>query len=304
MVKKAPPKTHRFRTFLAAIAGIIAVYLILASITVVWLNRTLTDNKTYVNTVAPLVSQPAIQDFVAQKATDQIMNSSPDPSFVASLLPTSDLNGSKTPAQIQALVEPIIKANVLKIVSSPSFAALWKSTNQAAQASLVSQLDSTTGVITLNFNPALTAVIAQLGTTQLAPIAAKVDPSPTTGVITIQSDKISQIHRYYKLFKTGTVAIVVLAILAALLSVWLSVNHAKTIRRILVGVGVLALLQAALLMAPTVVTVAKVDATTMAAARVVIEGLFHNLQLASVIVGVVCILGAIGSKIYTQKNPR
>jgi hypothetical protein len=302
MLKKSAPPTHRLRTFLAAIAGIIAVYLVLASITVVWLNRTITDNTTYVGTVAPLVSKPAVQTFIAQKVTDQLINSAPDTSLASSLLPASDFANNPSPTQVQALLEPVIKANILKIVSSPSFAALWKSTNQTAQAGLISELNSTSGVITLNFSPAITGVITQLGTTQLAPLASHITISPTAGIVTIKSNKISQIHHYYRLFQTGTVVIVIVALLAAALSIWLSVHHAKTLRRILIGVGVLALLQAVILAAPTVVTTTKIDVTTLAAAKAVIEGLFHNLQLASLIVGLVCIAAAIGSKVYSKQH--
>jgi hypothetical protein len=39
----------------------------MSSILVVWANRTLTDTATYTQTVAPLVTQPEVQQFVADK---------------------------------------------------------------------------------------------------------------------------------------------------------------------------------------------------------------------------------------------
>src|ERR1700722_16571397 len=186
MKTQTPSKTHKVRTFFAAIFGIIAVYLILASITVIWLNRTLTDNTTYVNTVAPLISQPAVQTFVAEKATDQLLTSLPTQNLEA-LVPASQLTGNQTPEQIQALAKPAVAATILKLVQSPQFATLWKTTNQTAQASLVSQLDTNPRQVTLNLSPAISSLVGGLKTTQLAPLAAQIIVMPTSGVLVIQS---------------------------------------------------------------------------------------------------------------------
>jgi len=63
-------QSHGVRTFFAGLAGTLAVYLLLTGITSVWLMRTLTDTPTFVQTVAPLATKPAIQKFVAKTVAE------------------------------------------------------------------------------------------------------------------------------------------------------------------------------------------------------------------------------------------
>jgi hypothetical protein len=72
--QKLTVKHHKLRSFFSSIFGIIAVFLIMASISVVWLNRTLVSTSTYVGTVAPMVTKPAIQNMIADKVSTQLIN--------------------------------------------------------------------------------------------------------------------------------------------------------------------------------------------------------------------------------------
>ncbi|HEY4964217.1 MAG TPA: hypothetical protein VIH90_05970 [Candidatus Saccharimonadales bacterium] len=295
-------KSHKLRSFFAAIAGIVAVYLIMSSITVIWLNRTVTDTNTYVKTVSPLIQKPEIQNFIAAKVTDQIVNNAPIHDVATSLLPPAAVNNTQTVDQLKVLLTPVIQNSVLQIVKSPAFATLWTQTNRIAHAQLVSQLNNNNGELQLNLSPAVNAVIAQIKTTDLSPIADKITVNSNTGNLDIKSSGVKKAHHYYELFKTGTWAIVAITVIAIVLSIWLSVHHLKTIRRILIGVGVLALLQALILEAPVFINVSSTDKVTQDAAKAFAEALFHNLQLASLIVGVLCILAAIASKIYEKRK--
>ena len=291
---------HGIRTFFASIAGIIAVYLIMASITSVWLNRTLTDTPTYVNTVAPLVTNPAIQNFISQKVASQLVNSVPSQDLAIAILPASDLNSSQTPAQLKALLTSTVQSNVLQIVKSPSFATLWRNTNETAHTLLLSQLNSNSNQLTLDLTPTIQGVISELKTTQLSSVADKITLGPNSGRVNIKNSGITQVHKYYKSFQDGTILVVSITIIALILSVWLSVHHSRTLRRILFGVGILALLQALVLSIPRFITLPGIDQASQAAAKAFIEAIVQNLFLASLIIGIVCMVTAIGSKLYTN----
>lgn len=298
---KALVKSHKVRTFFASIAGAIAVYLILSSITVVWLNRTLTNTNTFVGTVGPLVSKPAVQNFIAEKVTDQLLDNTPTQDLAKTLLPANELKGAPAPQQLKQLLDPIVKNDVLQIVKSPAFQTLWENTNRTTHAALVAQLNnSNANSITLDLSPAINGVVAELKASQLKPVAKHITIKSDTGKLNIKSDNINRIHNYYEWFKEGTVAIVILTVLMIALSIWLSVHHGKTARRILLTTGILAILQGLLLEAPTVVKLPGNDPVQQAAAKAFAEALVHNLQLASVAIGVLCIAAAIGSKLYVQ----
>ncbi len=302
---KVPAKTpvvqhHRVRTFFASIAGAIAVYLILASVTVVWLNRTLTDTNTFVATVGPLASKPAVQNFVAEKVADQIVQNAPTQDLANQLLPASQIKG-QTPDAIRRQLESVVQSSVRQIIASPSFQTLWENTNRSAHAALVSQLNNANvSSISLDLSPAINGVVTELKTTQLKPIAKAIKIKPDTGKLDIKSDKISRIHDYYQKFKEATLAIVALAALMVALTIWLSVHHGKTARRILMSTGVLAIVQGLALTAPSVVKLPGNDVAAQAAARAIAGSLLHNLQIASFAIGAVCIIAAVGSMLYVK----
>lgn len=299
---KTPPPTtpvhHRARTFFASLFGIIAVWLILASVITVWLNRTLTDTNTYVAVVAPLATKPAVQDFVAQKVTEQLIKNAPTPDLANGLLPASQVN-QETVDQLKTALQPVIYSNVLKVVSSPSFATTWKDVNQAAHTALVNQMTTGSDQLTLDLHPVVVDVVNQLKATQLAPISNQITIEPNTGTLNLKNSGVSEVHRYYQDIQRGTIAIVVAAVLAVILSVILSVHHAKTIRRILMGTGVMLVLLAASIEVPALVALKITDAATQQVIVVIVQSLLRNLQIAALVGGVVCIIASLGSKLYS-----
>lgn len=298
------PKSHKVRTFFAALAGIVSIYLILASITVVWLNQTLTNTTTYVNTVAPLIKKPAIQNFIASKVTTQILNNAPTQQVANALLTPSQLSGNPSIYTLKTELTPIINSNVITIVSSNSFATLWKQTNETAHAALITQLNNDSGQIQLNLSPAINGVINELKASKLSPVANQINISPNTGVLDIKNSGVSKAHHYYKLFNEGTIAIVIAAILSLALAIILSVNHVKTIRRILLGLGILSLLEALIFEIPVILTIGKSDQSTQGAVHAFSGAIFHNIVMANIVLGIICIGAAIGSKIYTNQKSK
>jgi hypothetical protein len=293
MTEEAIPH-HRWRTFFASLFGTLAVSLVLSSLVIVWLNRTLTNTSTYVKTVAPLAHKPEIQTFIAQKATDAIVKSAPLSDLATALIPGQ--NTDKSVDQIKNLLQPVVYDNVLKVVQSPAFAQLWQNTNQMAQAALVSQLSSNSSMISLDLSPLVTGVVGQLKTTQLAAVSDQIDVKPDAA-------KISRAQQYYQNFQRATWALVATTLVLLVLAVVISVHHLKTLRRILFGTGILSLLLAFSIWASSYITVGNnSDLATKNAIVAIVQTLLHSLQLASLILGIGCIVTAVALKVYTKFN--
>ncbi len=297
--RATPIKHHRVRTTFAAFFGTIALCLILASILVVWLNQTLTNTQTYLSTVGPLVTKPAIQNFIAQKATDQIIRNSPIQD-VANTLLDDKITAERTPSQLEALVRPVIRDSILQAMKSPQFVASWKDTNRSVQQELISQLNANASKITLNFTPLVNTVITQLKQTKLSPVASKIGIKSDTANVTLKDDVIKKAHTFYRLFKAGTIVLVLITLLMIGLCVLISVHHLKTLRRIVFSTGILSLILAAILQLPAVVKLGGSDPLQQQAALAIASTLTHNLQLATLALGIVCLLIAIGSKLYSK----
>lgn len=291
------PVHHRVRTFFSSIFGLIALWLIMSSIFTVWLNRTLTDTNTYVATVEPLVSEPAVQAFIVTKATDQLLQSAPTEDLATTLLPTSETAG-KNFDELTALVRPVITDSLQQIVSSPSFRELWKSTNRSAHTQLMGQLKAGSAVITLDLSPAVTGALDELTHTKLAPISNKIEITPGLGKFDLKGGSIERAHQYYTLFQQSTLALICLTILFLGLSIIISVHHVKTFRRIIFGAGISSIVLAGILAAPSIIQLHSADPVTQAAAIAIAQTLFHGLQLAGLAIGIGCLVVVFASKIY------
>jgi len=295
-------KSHHVRTAAAAFFGVIGVLLLVNSVLVVWLNRTLTDPKTFSSTVDPLVTKPAIQTYVSQQITSQILSNTSPEELGAALLPQAQTAG-KSDEELTAQAQSYVQQNVHQVVTSAQFKTLWDNTINGVQGQIISQLNANDNQLTVDLSPAINGVVEQLKQSQLAPVAKDIAVKPDAAKLELKGKPIAKLHSLYKSFQAGTVGIVVAAVVMLAISVALSVYHSKTVRRILIVVGVTELVVSALLEAPFVIKVGDGSAQSKAALAIV-QALVRNLQLATLVIGVVCIAAAIVSKLYAVRRRR
>jgi hypothetical protein len=301
-----PVKKHHYvRTLLSSFFGFIALGLIIVSILVVWLDRTLTNTGQYVKTVAPLVTKPDVQNFVVTKVSSALLDNKDAPiQDIASQLLGPGQTAGKTDEQLKAQITPIVKDNLRSVVASPTFAALWKNNNQAIHGQLISQLNNNSQVITLNFHPLITGVIDQLSDMKLGFVKDKIAPPADVGLVTIQGKQLTNVRRAYDYFTKAMMVIVACAVLAAVLCVVVSVHHGKTFRRIALLTGVFSAILAALLSAALLIKTGGSDMEQQKMITALADGITHDLRLSLIVIAVLCIGGAIGSKIYVEKIAR
>ncbi len=293
---KPAQQSHRIRTTAAALCGVAGVLLALSSVLAVWLNQTITDAKTFSSTVEPLVTKPAIQNFVSQKITSQILDNVSTQELGAALLPTA-LPAGKTADQLTAQAQTYIQQNVQQIITSPGFRTLWGVTTTDLQKQLVSELGSSSNQLTIDLSPAINGVVQELKQGQPSVVADKIIVKPDAGKLQIAGKLITQLHWLFKLLQAATVEIVIVAILLLAASVAFAVCRSKTIRRILLTIGLAELVAFVVLEAPFWFKIGggSIDSN---AALAFIQVLIRNLQLATLVVGLVCILLAIISKLF------
>ena len=108
---------------------ILGSILAILSIAAVWINRRVVDTDAYVETVAPLADDPAIQGALADRLTEQL--------FTA--LDVEDRLGGALPEQISFLANPLtaelqsfVRDQTLKIFESEKFKQIWANANREA----------------------------------------------------------------------------------------------------------------------------------------------------------------------------
>lgn len=286
----------------AAVLGAAALMLVSASILLVWANRTLTDTNTYVATVGPVLRTPALQDYVADQITQQVITSVSLPDLANNLLGPSQL--AMAPAQQQELVKSVIHDSVINIMNSPQIQAAWTDTNRQAHAALMNELNSNAPKIAIDVTPLETAVLAQLKQSKLAAVTDNFDIGPAhPAVVGVAGGTLERIHEGYNWLRTAPWLVVLATLVCGALSVWISVHHAKTLRRMLIDTGLSSLVVAALVALSGRLKLPAADPAAAKVAAALVGTLLHGLQTALIILGVICLVAAGASKWYSRSHP-
>jgi hypothetical protein len=288
---------HRVRTTIAAVCGFIAMTLVSVSILVVWANRTLTDTPTFVAAVGPVIERPELQQYLADRATEQLVTSAPLEDLAEQLLSPAQAAG-KSPEELQSLLRPVIHDSILSVVKAPRMADAWKQTLTSNHAEVVRQLDADSGKVTLDLSQMVRAVLDEMKSTKLAPVADKLDLKPQTAKVDIKG--IEKVHQAYSGLKAAPLVVLALTLLFASLSVWISVHHMKTLRRMLVGTGVSALVTAGVIALLPVVHIPTSDPEGGKLAGALGATLLHGLQVGCLVLGAATLAAALGSKLYER----
>jgi len=136
------------------------------SVSSIWTHNQINDTDRYVRTVAPLASDPAIQQDLATRISLRLSTRLDE-------LIDAELTGDRTrflAAPLSSVVSQYIESTVLAIVSSPQFEQLWTEVQRAAHTVVSAVLTGTNsdvvtsknGEIALNLRPLVDQVIAQL----------------------------------------------------------------------------------------------------------------------------------------------
>ena len=215
----APPTTPRPRSAWWAVSS--AILLIFAcmlspvAVASVWARTQVSDTSAYVDTVAPLADDPAVQAAIANKVTTVVLDQI-DVQKVTSQALTSLSRISSLPpgvaASLPALAAPLTSGidgftrdQVNKAVASPQFATVWAQVNRIAHEQVLRLLQGKQGgalsangnAITLNLGP----IIAQVKDRMVASgfSLAQNIPVVNKSFTLVQSDQVRKVQSGYRL---------------------------------------------------------------------------------------------------------
>ena len=190
------------------------------SVTAVWASRQVSDTDRYVETVAPLADDPAVQravsDAVAREIFQQIdlrglSQQALDALSQRGVPPAVAANLAALSVPLANGIESFTRTQIDKFVASPAFATLWREANRRAHARVVDLLEGnqsgalqTNGdAVTLNLGPIITQVKQQLVANGFT-IADKV-PVVDREFVLARSDSIPRAQTLYRVLdRMGT----------------------------------------------------------------------------------------------------
>jgi hypothetical protein len=229
--KKAP----RWRRALVALFVVVGCVLAPISVIGLWTRNTLLDTNQYVDTVAPLAKDPAIQTALADRVTQQL---------VASVDIQGELKQAFPPRAefvvpfIASGFDSFVHAATLRIVQSDRFQTLWKNINRRAHSKVLAVLEGT-GTETVDTRDGkvvldLSALIDQVKKTlddRGITIFDNVGKKAPQEFVLFESEQLTKAQSGVRLLKTLTYVLPFLTLLAFAAAVVLSPNRRRTLLR-------------------------------------------------------------------------
>ena len=202
----------------SAILITIACVLAPLSVASVWASTQLSDTDAYVETVAPLADDPAVQAAIANEITTVVFDNIDVEGLTTDALDTLAAQPNVPPRVADALpalavpitngVQSFTRTQVKNFVQSPQFAQLWDQVNRIAHNQVDKLLSGEQGgavsaqgnTITLNLGPVIDQVKNRLVDRGFT-LASNI-PSVDKSFVLVQSDAIASAQGFYSTLNT------------------------------------------------------------------------------------------------------
>jgi hypothetical protein len=245
-----PKRVGRWRTVVATLLIVFGAIFVPAGIMGAWTKSQITDTNRYVQTIAPLANNAAIQDSVAENITNQIFKYVDVKGLteqVFSKLGSKGILPDFLVRQLQSLAGPVsagiqnfIREQVNKIVHSGVFATAWVEANKVAHQSLVDALSGkTNGDVTVSDGKVSVNMAALIGTVKASLSArgfgfADKIPEVNATFTIFQSKNLATAQRIYRILNPLAYVLILLAVLFLAAGAFIAKNR----RRATIGAGI------------------------------------------------------------------
>jgi hypothetical protein len=309
-----PGRARRWgRTFAAVLLIVLACVLAPLSVTSVWARSMVVDTNRYVDTMAPLAKDPAIQDAITANITRTVFTYVDIKGLTTRTL-TALADTGRLPtdvaAQLPALAGPITTGvqnftedQVRKVVESAAFAQAWETANRTAHQTLVAALTGQggtavtvkDGTVSVNLSPLIATVKQQLVAAGFQ-LAEKI-PAVNASFVVYQSADITKIQKGFHLLNRLGFWLPIICLVLIGLGVYAARNHRLAFIGAGLGVALAMLAVAIALQVVRGVYLRSVppDVLPADAATVLYDGLVRFLReavRAGILLGLVVAAGA------------
>jgi hypothetical protein len=239
---------QRWRAVIATMLIVLGCVLAPLAGVAVWARNQVTNTERYLATVAPLASDPAIQDAIADQITTQVFTYVDVQGLTVQAVDALADRGlpPQLAGQLQALSTPIAngvqsftRTQVGRIVQSPAFADAWVQANRLAHEELVAALTGEGGgTITVENDTVSINLAAFIQTVKQQLVAAGFTlaeriPQVNASFVLFQSQDITRARSAFNLLTTLGNWLPLIALLLLALGVYVAKDH----RRALIGAG-------------------------------------------------------------------
>ncbi|MCP4436120.1 MAG: hypothetical protein GY812_11605 [Actinomycetia bacterium] len=222
--------------------AVVAALLLPPSVMTVWVRNRLLDTNTYLETVEPLATDPAIQDAVANTIAEEVEGAIDLESTVKEVLP-SDL--APLASLIAAGGNNLISELSTKAVQSDQFAQIWTAANREAHKTLVlaltgqegEVLDFSDGKIVLPLDKLVQTVLGGIDDATGLDLESRA-PDISGEFVLFESDDLAEIQSLVRFFDMLSWFLPILTLLLLVGAVLVAPDRRLGVRRAGIAVAV------------------------------------------------------------------
>jgi hypothetical protein len=290
----------RWRRFLVGFLVVLVCVLAPLSVMGVWLRNTVLHTDQFVDTLAPLSDDPDVENAVANRVTNALVDSTDLEDRISDALPA---RAKPAAPFITGGAEQVVHTAALKIAQSDQFDELWERMLRRAHTQVVAvlqgkgtdNLTTKNGQVVLRIGPVAEKVLDALQ--QRTSLFDDVDVQRVDReIVLVDSEDLRKAQGAVDVFDTiaNYLPFVLLALLA--IAIWLSGNRRRTILRAALGIALgMALLLIIFNLGRTLYLDALPASVNEAAATAVYDQVLSFLVTALRTAFVVAIIVAIGA---------
>lgn len=233
--KRAVP---RWRRILCGALGVLGCVLVPLSVHAIWVHGTLLSTDQYVSTVGPLAGNSDVQNALANRITNTLVNNSRIEARLKQALPP----------RASSIVAPVVANGLrgfvhgvaLRIVQSSKFEQLWKTLNQRIHTRLVDVLRGQgkfvngNGQVAVNIQPVIDKVNAQLTKLGIDGLSKAANQN-SHQIVLFSSSTLKQTQSAVRLFDDLAIALPFLIVLVFAGAILASANRRRTVLRDALG---------------------------------------------------------------------
>jgi hypothetical protein len=293
-------KGPRWRRIVAWVLVVVACILSVLSVVSVFARNQLLNTDSYVNTVAPLASNPAIQTQVAKQVSENLISRTNVEARVKNALPSK---AGFLAAPLTSELESTVNTLALKVVQSKQFSQVWVAVNRTAHKQLVAVLtgsgagsvSSKNGKVTIDLSQVEANLKKKLDANGIT-VFNKVPAVKGLNLVLFQSQSLVKVQKTTKLLNDLALVLPILTLLLLAASVVLARNRRRGLVRAALG---LALSMAAVLVVLAVARHQYLSGLgpnqSVAANQAVIDTVTAKLRLGlRVILGISALIAVLG----------
>jgi hypothetical protein len=313
--KAAAVRHRRLRYTGASILLLVAFLLAPLAVVATWVDSEISDTDRYIETVAPIASEPAVQDVVTDRLTNRVVGNVDVDAITESLAAALRQAGAPPVVvdNVPALADPLRNALtdavhdvVSRVVTSDQFAQAWEEANRRAHAAVVKVL---TGEGTSAVQAQGDTIVLDIGTVVDNVKQRLVDagfekaadiPDVDRTVSLLQTDKLQKAQDTMRLLDVLGTWLPVVALALAALAVWVAPAHRVALMSAAIGIGVMMI---ALLIGLAVMRRVYLDSVPPAtlpqdAAATIFDMLVRFLRQGTRTVLVIAVITALAAYLY------